>query len=39
MYCDFCGARLPENSAFCTECGARLAPLADTPPMPEPEAG
>jgi len=35
MYCDFCGARLPENSVFCPECGARLAPLTDTPPIPE----
>lgn len=33
MFCDFCGAQLPEGSAFCPECGARLAPLADTPPM------
>ena len=37
MFCDFCGAKLPEDSVFCSVCGARLMPLTDMPPMPEPE--
>ena len=38
MFCDYCGAKLPDDSVFCSACGARLMPLTDTPPMPEPEA-
>jgi len=35
MYCDFCGAKLPDDSTFCSECGARLAPLmrSNLPPL------
>ena len=24
MYCRYCGSELPENSKFCSSCGARL---------------
>ena len=41
MNCSSCGAPLRENAAFCTACGAKVAPvqssrLKSTIPMPEP---
>lgn len=26
MFCTNCGSNLPDNSRFCTECGAQIAP-------------
>ncbi len=27
MFCDSCGARIPDGSTFCEECGARIEPV------------
>lgn len=31
MYCEYCGAKQPEKNKFCTNCGAKLAVLAEEP--------
>ena len=31
-YCTCCGKELPEDTAFCTGCGAKTTPTADTAP-------
>lgn len=28
MFCESCGARIPDGSTFCEECGAKIAPAA-----------
>ena len=28
MYCKYCGARLPEDAAYCPGCGVRLRQIA-----------
>ena len=32
MYCRFCGKQIPDNTKFCSECGANLAPAPSTAP-------
>lgn len=42
MFCNKCGAQLPEESAFCPKCGAPVAVVPEGPdeiPVSEPEAG
>ncbi len=34
MNCNQCGTEVPEGSAFCTKCGARIAPQNVPPPQP-----
>ena len=37
MYCKNCGAQLPDNAVFCTECGAQqAAPQPQPQPQPQP---
>lgn len=46
MFCESCGARIPDGSTFCEECGARIAPAGGAgdsgpkiiPRAPEPSA-
>ena len=46
MFCESCGARIPDGSTFCEECGARISPAGGTgdsepkiiPRAPEPSA-
>lgn len=38
MYCENCGAKLPDDSAFCDHCGARLEPSVNEPMPQESEA-
>lgn len=44
MFCEQCGAPIPEGAKFCEECGAPVpqeaapvAPVAQPEPMPEPK--
>lgn len=44
MFCEQCGAPIPEGANFCEECGAPVpqeaapvAPVAQPEPMPEPK--
>lgn len=44
MFCEQCGAPIPEGAKFCEECGAPVpqeaapvAPVAKPEPMPEPK--
>ncbi|MBR6267871.1 MAG: zinc ribbon domain-containing protein [Selenomonadaceae bacterium] len=30
MFCESCGARIPDGSTFCEECGARISPAGGT---------
>lgn len=39
MYCSSCGTELPENSAFCGKCGARVGGAATPAPAVFPSAG
>lgn len=36
MFCPTCGKQLADNSAFCDQCGASLAPAAQAVPQPTP---
>ena len=44
MFCQNCGAQLPENAAFCPSCGQKITPIsqpvsiqkAEAPPDPQP---
>ncbi len=36
MYCTQCGKELPENTAFCTACGARMMPAVGASPTHTP---
>lgn len=36
MYCPNCGTELPDNSAFCANCGAKLGPAGSAPVYPTP---
>ena len=41
MYCNHCGKQLPDDSVFCSACGAKVTPAVDGPaqaPTPEAEA-
>lgn len=41
MYCNRCGKQIPDDSVFCSGCGAKVAPAVSAPvqePMPAPEA-
>lgn len=33
MFCGFCGATIPENSVFCSDCGQQLTPKTDVSPQ------
>lgn len=35
MFCEHCGAKLPDDSRFCVHCGAKVTPLVDEP-APQP---
>ena len=35
MKCKFCGAEIPNDASFCSECGA-FTSFSETPPVPEP---
>ena len=37
MYCSYCGAKIMDGSAYCTECGADLAKPHDSLEQPAPE--
>ncbi len=36
MFCQNCGAAMPENSAFCPECGAKTQTFEQSVPIPTP---
>ncbi len=41
MLCNACGANIPDNSTFCTTCGAKTVPMPQNsvvPPAPAPNA-
>ena len=35
MFCPKCGTRLPDEAAFCTNCGAQLAAFRPAAPAPQ----
>lgn len=35
MFCPECGSQLPENAAFCSECGAKVEPVVNQEPTQE----
>jgi ABC-type sugar transport system substrate-binding protein len=41
MFCSHCGANMPDGSAFCTVCGAKLQGAPSTPPVQpqQPQSG
>lgn len=38
MFCENCGKKIPDDSAFCPECGAKVHPIAREPMRPKGEA-
>lgn len=37
MFCEQCGNEIPENSKFCSSCGAKVEPVEPIEPVVEPE--
>ena len=38
MFCQNCGAQLPENAAFCPNCGQKITPISQPVSIQKPEA-
>ncbi|MFR6380173.1 MAG: zinc-ribbon domain-containing protein [Evtepia sp.] len=38
MFCHNCGAQLPENAAFCPNCGQKITPISQPVSIQKPEA-
>lgn len=37
MHCENCSSQIPENSVFCSECGAKVEKQEVSPPLPTPQ--